>query len=132
MNKINECFNIIKKNTNKNFILISKWNQIINIYIDYFKKQNIKCEIINKSNNIIKKFNDNDINICFISMDYLNYNYSLNCQNFILLDPFCIDKKNKLIDNLKNKSIYKTININILYTNNTIEEKYVSIIRDLI
>ena len=65
-------------------------------------------------------------------MDYLNYNYSLNCQNFILLDPFCIDKKNVLINNLKNKSFYEFINIHILYTNKTIEEKYVNIIRDLI
>ena len=49
-------------------------------------------------------------------MDYLNYNYSLKCDNFILLDPFCIDKKDILINNLKNKSTYESININVLYT----------------
>lgn len=130
LNKINKCNNII--NNNKKYIIISKWQSIINVYLKYFRKKNINCEVINKSNNTIQKFNNNKINICFISIDYLNYNYSLNCNNFILLDPFCIDKKNKLIDNLKNKSTYKTININILYTDSTIEEKYVSIIRDLI
>lgn len=129
-NKINKCFDIINKK--KKYVIISKWSYIINIYLKYFKKKNINCKIINKSNNIIQKFNDNKINICFIPMDYLNYNYSLKCDNFILLDPFCIDKKDILINNLKNKSTYESININVLYTDKTIEEKYVSIIRDLI
>jgi hypothetical protein len=128
--KINECLDIIK--TNEKYVIISKWKNVIDTYLTIFKKKGIDCEQLCNSNNTINKFNKDKLKICMISKKYLEYNYELNCKNFIILDPFCIDKKAEIISELRNKSIFNNISINILYTKGTIEEIYVNIIRDLI
>lgn len=126
-NKINECMRLIN-GIDSNCIIISKWKNVINEYMNIFNQNGIKCGIITK----ISKFNSGKFKVCFMTNNYLDYNYKINCSNFIILDPFCIDRKGKLINEIKNKSLSDTVNITILYTSETIEEKYVDIIRDLI
>jgi hypothetical protein len=125
-NKVNKCMELIK--SGEGYVIISKWKSVIDSYINIFKNNGIKCGMVTK----INRFNNGKFKVCFMTSNYLDYNYKINSPNFIILDPFCIDRKGKLINEIKNKSLSNIVNINLLYTKNTIEEKYMDTIRDLI